>query len=662
MFQKAISLFTIGLLFFSGLLIPSMAFADTASPWTATDRVESIFQNVMNLLPGSIVVHLKDKINIQIVQTPKQHFSSKSMSEEENIHAWVSVEKGDDGKWILRLDPRISSFLSCKNKSECDQKLQKFLLHQIVHIYDDMSLALPLNSNEKQILTSCRAWTSVASVNALPAACQIFLRQKKTLSDHNDFVERLYRYPAPDEAFPVLFTAYILDPKFSCSNPGMNFYFENRFGEVPKRQAVSCQRNFVVPYLDVSESSSDFLSLDPSRVFRIDYLLASEGEDMSSSQGHTMFRIVMCSPYRKEVSEACVNDTAHHISVGFAANQATDMDNIGGLANTWKGLTGGYPSILSIVPLYMTQNQYNVSEDRALKAYPLKLTKFEISNFVSQVIDTYWNHNRDYYFLNNNCATEGYKLIKRALNRPYHAIYNTDIKIISPKGLLDTLLRTKLIATRTDFDLKSKTYGEEIFEPDPKSERFINYFPSTEEIIRKNATEEDLKYFKMTSVELRRQFDKISGQEDKRRRYASLFRAIEQNRLFRMNEDYNAWIQNQILFSSDEELREKGIVIKKNLLNLMEKMRLRVSNSQDDKLKVEGSSIPSENELFVSRSQLDELQKSLFDQTESLREKLKKDDSFKSSFAGYRQLQIVQENFRYYDEITSQYAFPVKKM
>jgi hypothetical protein len=99
--------------------------------------------------------------------------------------------------------------------------------------------------------------------------------------------------------------------------------------------------------------------LDPSRVYQIHYLHASEGEATVSSFGHSMLRVVMCAPGRT-IGRDCFKDIDHHIVLSFRAN-------VGDIkTDTIKGITGEYPSQLIIMSLKDAIKEYNVRELRDL--------------------------------------------------------------------------------------------------------------------------------------------------------------------------------------------------------------------------------------------------------------------------------------------------------
>lgn len=110
----------------------------------------------------------------------------------------------------------------------------------------------------------------------------------------------------------------------------------------------------------------------------------------SSMFGHTLIRI----------------DSTRHsnplldYSVNYAANaDPTDSE----LVFTYKGLSGGYPGVFSVLPYYEKVKEYSHLEARDVWEYKLDITKEELEQFVRHVWEVKDTH-FDYFFFTENCS------------------------------------------------------------------------------------------------------------------------------------------------------------------------------------------------------------------------------------------------------------------
>lgn len=118
---------------------------------------------------------------------------------------------------------------------------------------------------------------------------------------------------------------------------------------------------------------------------------ASHINSPSSMYGHTLMRLDREDETRSKLLAYSVN---------FAAN-ADPTDNE--LVFSWKGLSGGYPGVVSVLPYYAKTNEYSHMENRDIWEYRLNLTEQEVAQFVRHIWetkDTYF----DYYFFDENCS------------------------------------------------------------------------------------------------------------------------------------------------------------------------------------------------------------------------------------------------------------------
>ena len=239
------------------------------------------------------------------------------------------------------------------------------------------------------------------------------------------------------ESFAVNMEYFTMDPEFMCRKPSMFDYYKRLLGIDPFPNRNCGVTNTVMLSSQMGYIPTD---LDPSRVYRIDYLLASAGKGIMSGFGHTMFRIITCAPERfdpisnrtipaTKFGPKCLDDKLFHLVVSYRAN----VDD--GKLDYWKGLTGGYPSMLFILNFSDVLDEYNRDELRDIMSYPVALTAKEREEFVVRVKEEHWNYRGAYKFINNNCAVESYDLLKAALNRDQLQTKSS----YTPNGVLEDL-------------------------------------------------------------------------------------------------------------------------------------------------------------------------------------------------------------------------------
>jgi hypothetical protein len=118
---------------------------------------------------------------------------------------------------------------------------------------------------------------------------------------------------------------------------------------------------------------------------------ASHINSPSSMYGHTLVRMDRADDSRSKLLAYSVN---------FAAN-ADPTDNE--LVFSYKGLSGGYPGVVSVMPYYVKTNEYQHMEYRDVWEYRLNFSKAEVDQFVRHIWetkDTYY----DYFFFDENCS------------------------------------------------------------------------------------------------------------------------------------------------------------------------------------------------------------------------------------------------------------------
>ncbi len=158
---------------------------------------------------------------------------------------------------------------------------------------------------------------------------------------------------------------------------------------------------------------------------------ASHINSPSSMYGHTLIRLDKKSPTSNKLLAYSVN---------FAAN-ADPNDNE--LVFSWKGLTGGYPGVVSVLPYYAKTNEYSHMESRDIWEYKLNLNKDETEQFVRHIWETKDSY-FDYFFFDENCSYRLLALLDASSERidvtddfTFTALPVDTIRALQKRGLID---------------------------------------------------------------------------------------------------------------------------------------------------------------------------------------------------------------------------------
>ncbi|WP_372383435.1 DUF4105 domain-containing protein [Xanthomonas sp. NCPPB 1068] len=247
----------------------------------------------------------------------------------------------------------------------------------------------------------------------------------------NHFSDRspdAYERHSPAEFVAVNLEHYVLDPDYACRRPALAAWLSEQVGS--PQNVASCAPT--LPYLqaDNDAGAMSLLSLDPSRVYAVDYLLAEGNQQPMSRWGHSMLRLVICAPGRMPGPD-CRLDLQYHRVLSFRAFVG-DVQ-----ISSWRGLTGSYPSRLFVLSLNQVIDEYTKVELRALSSVPLALTPEEIAALLTRAAQVHWSYDGRYYFVGNNCAVETYKLLHDGVPR----LGAADLASITPRGVRQRLQR-----------------------------------------------------------------------------------------------------------------------------------------------------------------------------------------------------------------------------
>lgn len=334
------------------------------------------------------------------------------------------------------------------------RELLATVIHEIAHLYDRARLWSP---DQHLLQAQCRQRVGSLGAVGLPDDCRGQERRRFTLSDEprlldlagwpqrvgrrgareltNAQVARSpdrYELSNPREFVAVNLEYFLLDPSYACRRPSLQRYFSAHFGWTPASTA-DCAPGY--PFLNAGRDfgRTPLLTLDPARVFEVDYLFAEANDAWISRWGHSMLRLVICAPGRTPGPD-CRLDLEHHLVLSFRAFVG-DVQ-----LSSWDGLTGAYPSRLFILPLGQVIDEYTKVELRSLASVPLKLRREEIRQLVERSAELHWSYDGDYYFLSNNCAVETLKLLRSGTARSDLVALDS----IMPNGLLEVLIHRGL--------------------------------------------------------------------------------------------------------------------------------------------------------------------------------------------------------------------------
>lgn len=332
-----------------------------------------------------------------------------------------------------------SKKISCQHGSLYDQSIAT-IIHELTHAYD---------FNQKNI--------SASTEFLRHAGFKKGLLRTKTKNLNAPRSADPYELVNSAEAFAVNMEYFTMDAEYACRKPALYSFYKKLLNTEPFPNRA-CEMGHTV----MMSSSQGFLpvKLDLERVYRVDYLMAAPGAEMSSGFGHSMFRIVMCAPERydfitnKQIPATpygpkCLDDKLYHLVVSYRANVEDAT------LNYMKGIFGGYPSMLFILSFADVLDEYNKDELRDVASYPLKLSQEEKADFVAKVIEEHWNYRGSYKFFTNNCAVESEDLLKSSLGRSQLSQKSS----LTPNGVLEDLDKIQLAETKGSLveNYKTKT-------------------------------------------------------------------------------------------------------------------------------------------------------------------------------------------------------------
>ena len=329
------------------------------------------------------------------------------------------------------------------------RELLATVLHEITHIYDRARL---WPAAERTLIQRCTRRNNSAGLIGIPDECRGQNGRRFTLSDdprlldlagwqqyvgrrgereqHNRQIARspdLYEISSPKEFVAVNMEYFLLDPSYACRRPALYRYYQEHFGWAPPAKD-ECAKTFAFLNAGNDFAKQPLGQVDPERVYAVDYLLAEANQNWVSRWGHSMLRLVICAPGRPRGPD-CRLDLDQHLVLSYRAFVG-DVQ-----LSSWDGLVGKYPSRLFVLPLAQVIDEYTKTELRSLASVPLNLSRSEIEGVVEHAAEMHWSYDGNYFFLSNNCAVEGLKLLRSGSNNAKL----TGLDSIMPNGLLEVL-------------------------------------------------------------------------------------------------------------------------------------------------------------------------------------------------------------------------------
>jgi len=301
------------------------------------------------------------------------------------------------------------------------------IIHEIAHIYD-----------AKSKLSSEQFYRSLANFDA---KVSLKIEDGKSTSPYLERSPDDYEFASPKESVAVNLEYYLLDPQYGCRRPRLAQLFDERFKL--KKATTTCMSSLQLP---VESALTPLIDLRSRPISEVHYLFAAKGAPTMSKWGHAMIRLVLCPENMQNSEEGllkCRMDERNSVVLSFAAFVNTPV------VNTWKGISGKYPSRLSIQMLSNTLDQYNLKDLRDLESYPLKLSRKEMEVLAQFVLEQYWTYSGSYRFFTNNCADEAVKVL-RSVPRLNKILADG---VLTPLGLKKKLLE---LGISTDEPLRER--------------------------------------------------------------------------------------------------------------------------------------------------------------------------------------------------------------
>lgn len=354
-------------------------------------RAQRAVDAVVQRLPDALRAALPPQVPVRWVDTLPAHVAGRAFSG----------------------DIQLQRALLDDDEDAAGRALQAALVHELVHVADRGQAG---------------GWSGQARFRELAGWQR---RPWKLGRSPNRFTDRSpddYERHSAAEYLAVNAEHWLLDADFACRRPALASWLSATLGPTPRR--ADCDAGVPLLQAGAEEGLVELMRLDPARVYAVDYLFAESGDVPMSRWGHSMLRLVICREGRVP-GPACRLDLDQHRVLSFRAFVG-DVE-----LSSWRGLTGGYPSRLFVLPLQQVVDEYTKVELRGLASLPLQLSAQEIASLLERTAQVHWSYDGRYYFVGNNCAVETAKLLQAGVP----ALQEAGIERISPRGLRRRLAR-----------------------------------------------------------------------------------------------------------------------------------------------------------------------------------------------------------------------------
>lgn len=497
-----------------------------------TALIASQWHEALALLPTTIRAQLPRRIRLKVAQLSSHPLTPETICPMMSRPTGIRVAQSSyrrlktpeivlDQGWLAiyeQLAKGQDAPLRCSH-GRMSLFAQATWIHELAHLYDRGSR---LRLDDLVIPPAC-----LRGGKSHPITCKQYLDQpKRAVSDSVEF-RRLttfdlslkeprnqhtkaspdpYEFTSSEEAFAVNLEYYLLDPQFSYRRPALADFFDRQFTSHAFVPSPS-QTHLRLFTRDLEPQQTPRLfEAAKNRIYRVDYLWAAKGQAMMSRWGHAMLRLVVCAPRRTTVGPECLNDTSHHIVIGFRGV-------VGGLTVDYiDGVKGDYPSLLIASTWGSTRREYGLSELRDLTAFPLLLSPSEKNRLIDLIHETYWSYRGKYRFLSQNCASELLFLLQTASENRLFKSLRPDL--VTPISLIRALSDANLIVPLTRDERVRLTAGIRLEDP-PHG---ILIYPSRQRLLEKADQQLRQKYgfrfLKSSTAERQSRFRQLLAQPE----------------------------------------------------------------------------------------------------------------------------------------------------
>jgi hypothetical protein len=238
--------------------------------------------------------------------------------------------------------------------------------------------ALPLSDAEIDTLAAKKEWQDLLHYHGVGA-----IKGTGSQIDDPNFFLAKEGSQDPAAELKASLAGFLQGPTLSDTNQAAQCRYPARFFWLKKQRP-----DLPLQQIECPDFDPWFAQINGESVYLI--FPAAYLNSPSSMYGHTLFRV------KKKGNDAPLLDYA----VNYAANADPDDNQ---LVFSYKGLTGGYPGVVSVMPYYQKVKEYNFLESRDIWEYKLDLTPFEVQQFVRHVWEMQ-NTQMSYYFFSENCS------------------------------------------------------------------------------------------------------------------------------------------------------------------------------------------------------------------------------------------------------------------